>query len=120
MEDDKVFITSYSKPRRDIGDTVEPNYVNVYEVRANHKIERSSEWDDKPYYQLRYFNPSSDRFFKNVGAFYVEEFPYENEAFAKQAASNWASGIKLLDLDYAGDTIPTGLGNGYGSYGRLK
>ena len=120
MEDDKVFITSYSKPRRDIGDPVEPNYVNVYEVRANHKIERSAEWDDKPYYQLRYFNPSSDRFLKNVGAFYVEEFPYENEAFAKQAASNWASGIKLLDLDYSGDSIPTGLGNGYGSYGRLK
>ena len=119
-EDEKVFITSYSKPRRDIGDPVEPNYVNVYEVRANHKIERSSEWDDKPYYQLRYFNPSSEKYFTGVGAFYVEEFPYENEAFAMQAASNWASNIKKLDLDYAGDSIPTGLGNGYGSYGRLK
>ena len=120
QENDKVFITSYSKQRRDIGDPVEPNYVNVYEVRANHKIDRSSEWDDKPYYQLRYFNPSSNDYYHGVDAFYVEEFPYENEAFAMQAASNWASNIKKLDLDYAGDSIPTGLGNGYGSYGRLK
>ena len=120
QEDDKVFITSYSKPKRDIGDPVEPNYVNVYEVRANHKVERSDEWKDKPYYQLRYFSPKCEDYYKHVDAYYVEEFPYENEAFAKQAASNWASGIKLLDLDYAGDSIPTGLGNGYGSYGRLK
>jgi hypothetical protein len=120
QEDDKVFITSYSKPKRDIGDPVEPNYVNVYEVRANHKIERSDRYKDKPYYQLRYFSPKCEDYYKHVDAYYVEEFPYENEAFAKQAASNWASGIKLLDLDYAGDTIPTGLGNGYGSYGRLK
>ncbi len=120
QEDEKVFVATYSKPKRDIGDPVEPNYVNVYEVRANHKIERSSEWDKKPYYQLRYFNPNSEKYYHHVDAFYVEEFPYENEAFAKQAASNWASGIKKLDLDYAGGSIPTGLGNGYGSYGRLK
>ena len=120
QEDEKVFVATYSKPKRDIGDPVEPNYVNVYEVRANHKIERSSEWDKKPYYQLRYFNPNSEKYYHHVDAFYVEEFPYENEAFAKQAAYNWASGIKKLDLDYAGGSIPTGLGNGYGSYGRLK
>ena len=120
QEDDKVFVASYSKPKRDIGDPVEPNYVNVYEVRANHKIERSDRYKDKPYYQLRYFSPKCEDYYKHVDAYYVEEFPYENEAFAKQAASNWASGIKLLDLDYAGDSIPTGLGNGYGSYGRLK
>jgi hypothetical protein len=120
QEDDKVFVASYSKPKRDIGDPVEPNYVNVYEVRANHKVERSDEWKDNPYYQLRYFSPKCEDYYKHVDAYYVEEFPYENEAFAKQAASNWASGIKLLDLDYAGDSIPTGLGNGYGSYGRLK
>ena len=120
QENDKVFVTSYSKPKRDIGDPVEPNYVNVYEVRANHKIERSSEWDKKPYYQLRYFSPKSEDYYHRVDAFYVEEFPYENEAFAKQAAYNWANGEKKLDLDYCGDTIPTGLGNGYGSYGRLK
>ena len=120
LEDDKVFITCYRKPRRDIGDPVEPNYVNVYEVRANHKIERSSEWDKKPYYQLRYFSPKSEDYYHHVDAFYVEEFPYENEAFAKQAAYNWANGEKKLDLDYCGDSIPTGLGNGYGSYGRLK
>ena len=120
QEDEKVFVATYSKPKRDIGDPVEPNYVNVYEVRANHKIERSSEWDSKPYYQLRYFSPKCEDYYHHIDAFYVEEFPYENEAFAKQAASNWASGIKKLDLDYAGDSIPTGLGNGYGSYGRLK
>jgi len=120
QEDDKVFVASYSKPKRDIGDPVEPNYVNVYEVRANHKVERSDRYKDKPYYQLRYFSPKCEDYYKHVDAYYVEEFPYENEAFAKQAASNWASGIKLLDLDYAGDSIPTGLGNGYGSYGRLK
>ena len=122
QEDEKVFVATYSKPSRDIGDPVEPNYVNVYEVRANHKIERSSEWDKKPYYQLRYFSPKGygEKFYHHVDAFYVEEFPYENEAFAKQAASNWASGIKKLDLDYCGDSVPTGLGNGYGSYGRLK
>ena len=120
QEDEKVFVATYSKPKRDIGDPVEPNYVNVYEVRANHKIERSSEWDSKPYYQLRYFNPNSEKYYHHVDAFYVEEFPYENEAFAKQAAYNWANGEKKLDLDYCGDSIPTGLGNGYGSYGRLK
>ena len=54
QEDDKIFVATYSKPKRDIGDPVEPNYVNVYEVRANHKVERSSEWDKKPYYQLRH------------------------------------------------------------------
>jgi len=92
QEDDKVFITSYSKPKRDIGDPVEPNYVNVYEVRANHKVERSDRYKDKPYYQLRYFSPKCEDYYKHVDAYYVEEFPYENEAFAKQAASNWASG----------------------------
>ncbi|SVB31029.1 uncharacterized protein METZ01_LOCUS183883 [marine metagenome] len=120
QEDDKIFVATYRKPTRDIGDPVEPNYVNVYEVRANHKIERSSEWDSKPYYQLRYFSPKCEDYYHHVDAFYVEEFPYENEAFAKQAAYNWANGEKKLDLDYCGDSIPTGLGNGYGSYGRLK
>ena len=123
-EEAKLLVATYSKSTRDIGDPQMPPHVNVYEVRANHNIERSDEYEDAPYYQLRYFSRQCPH---DLGStlFYIEEFPYCDEEFARQAAKNWVSGDKFLDLDYAlandGRTMKaTNAGNGYGSYGRLK
>jgi len=124
-EEEKVFIACYSKPTRDIGDPCEPPHVNIYEVKANYVVPRGEEDMDKyPYYQLRYFTRS--KLTINDGKlFYIEEFPNKDEDFVREAAYNWASGVKKLDLDYAlsndGKTMTnTNLGDGYGSYGRLK
>ena len=124
-EEAKVFIGCYSKPTRDIGDPCEPPHVNIYEVKANYVVPRGEEpRDDYPYYQLRYFTRSESRT-HGGDLFYIEEFPNKDEVFVRKAAYNWASGVKKLDLDYAlssdGKTmISTNLGDGYGSYGRLK
>jgi hypothetical protein len=124
QEEAKTFITSYHKTRQDIGDPKIPPHVSVYEVHAEHNIERSDEYEDAPYYQLRYFSRQC-RYDTGSTLFYIEEFPYCDEEFARQAAKNWVSGDKLLDLDYAlandGRTMKaTNAGNGYGSYGRLR
>ena len=123
-EEAKLLVATYSKSTRDIGDPQMPPHVNVYEVKANHNIERSDEYEGKPYYQLRYFSRQS-RLNTKDSLFYIEEFPYCDEEVACQAARNWVSGEKKLDLDYAlandGRTMKaTNAGNGYGSYGRLK
>jgi len=124
-EEDKLFVACYSKPTRDIGDPCEPPHVRIYEVRANYVIPRGEDDIDKyPYYQLRYFERS--KYSRHDGQlFYIEEFPNKDEDFVRTAAYNWASGVKKLDLDYALDEdgktmINTNLGDGYGSYGRLK
>ena len=123
-EESKILVATYSKSTRDIGDPQYPPHVNVYEVRAEHNIERNDEYEDEPYYQLRYFARQC-RYDYGNSLFYIEEFPYCDEEFVRQAAQNWVSGEKLLDLDYAlakdGKTMkPTWAGSGYGSYGRLK
>jgi hypothetical protein len=122
-EEAKTLVATYSKSTRDIGDPAEPPHVNVYEVKADYNIERSDEYEDKPYYQLRYFSRQC-RYDYADSLFYIEEFPYCDEEFACQAARNWVSGDKLLDLDYAldrnGKMKSTYAGNGYGSYGRLR
>jgi len=122
-EEAKILVATYSKSTRDIGDPQLPPHVNIYEVRADYNIERSDEYEGEPYYQLRYFSRQC-RHDSYESLFYIEEFPYCDEEFARQAALNWVSGDKLLDLDYAldrnGKMKSTNAGNGYGSYGRLR
>jgi hypothetical protein len=123
-EPEKVFVASYSKPTRDIGDPCEPPYVIIYQVHAEHVVDRSHDFKTDPYYQLRYFTRGgATRPYGKL--FYIEEYPYKDEDFVREAAQNWASGIKKLDLDYSlaknkKNMVDTHLGNGYGSYGRLK
>jgi hypothetical protein len=124
-EEEKVFVAQYCKPTSDIGDRCTPPHVSIYEVRADYVIPRGEDdVDQYTYYQLRYFERS--KYSMHDGKlFYIEEFPNKDEAFVRQAAENWTAGIKNLDLDYAlgedGKTmINTNLGDGYGSYGRLK
>jgi len=124
-EEEKVFVATYTKPTRDIGDPCEPPHVNIYEVKANYVIPRGEELPEEyPYYQLRYYTRSKLTI-DDGQLFYIEEFPNKDEDFVREAAHNWASGVKKLDLDYAlakdGRTMKsTWAGNGYGSYGRLK
>lgn len=99
LEDRKVYIDTYEKSRRDIGDPVRPNYANIYEVRADYDVPEVGE----NYYQIRYFSPRLTRNYQMETCYHEENYPYKSLQYVRDAASNWERGIKKLDLKFDND-----------------
>jgi len=99
QEDNKVYIDTYEKPTRDIGDPVRPSYANIYEVRGDYDVPKIGE----NYYQIRYFSPRLTRDYRMETCFHEENFPHKSLQYVRDEARNWVTGTKVLDLKFNND-----------------